>query len=114
AVISYSEILFIFFSTHDPTSLNRQGNDSGTHYRSAIFYHDEEQKETAEEILKQLNEAVYHQAIVTELKPVGDFYEADKEHQDFYNLNREFPYCRFVIDPKLQKLRREFSDKLRS
>lgn len=112
-VISYKDILLIFFTTHDPTSLNRQGYDVGTHYRSAIFYHDEKQKAAAEETIEQLNESTFEHKIVTEIKPATAFYEAESYHQDFYRRNTEYPYCQVIINPKIQKLRRYFADKIK-
>lgn len=113
AVISYEDILLIFFTTHDPTSLNQQGYDKGTQYRSAIFYHNEMQKETAEKVIQELNSTTYNHKIVTELLPAAEFYEAEEVHQNFYNRNKDFPYCQVVINPKLGKLRRHFADKLK-
>ncbi len=112
-VISYGEILKIFMVTHDPTTLNRQGADVGTQYRSVIFYHDQEQKEVAEAVFKELA-PLYDDPIVTELSPMGKFYEAEKEHQDFYRSHKGHPYCNYVINPKLAKLRKAFADKLTS
>lgn len=111
--ISYADILVIFMTTHDPTTLNRQGADRGTQYRSVIFYHDNEQKEVAEEVIKQLK-PYFENAIVTELSPLDTFYEAEKEHQDYYINNQEQGYCNFVITPKLAKLRALHADKLKS
>lgn len=112
--ISYREILLVFFATHDPTTLNRQQNDVGTHYRSAIFYHDEEQKNAAEEVITLLEEEnAFQDPIVTEVTPASAFYEAEQEHQDFYNRHRQQPYCQFIIDPKITKLNKLFSDKLK-
>ena len=114
-VISYEELLYIFFATHDPTTLNRQQNDIGTHYRSAIFYHNAAQKEKAEQVLRQLEEEkVFKDPIVTEISPAKEFYEAEQEHHDYYNQNRNQPYCRVIIDPKVQKLRHIFSEKLKT
>ncbi len=111
--ISFRELLLIFFATHDPTALNRQGHDIGAHYRSAIFYHSDTQKNSAEEVIQLLNDSVYSQKIVTQLKPATPFYPAETIHQDFYDRNREVPYCKIVIDPKIDKLRQQFADKLR-
>lgn len=111
AVIGYMDILKIFMTTHDPTTLNRQGADVGTQYRSVIFYHDQEQKEAAETVIKELD-PIYRDPIVTEIAPMGKFYEAEKEHQDFYRSHKGHPYCNYVIDPKLSKLRQEYADKL--
>lgn len=115
AVTSYEELLFIFFSTHDPTTLNRQQNDVGTQYRSGIFYHSEAQKETAEKVVKQLEEEkTFSDPIVTEITEAGAFYEAELEHHNFYNKYKNQPYCRVIIDPKVQKLKHKFSHKLKS
>lgn len=111
-VISYEDILVIFMTTHDPTTLNRQGADRGTQYRSVIFYHNDKQKEIAEIIVKEL-EQYYENPIVTEISEAVTFFEAEKEHQDFYKNNPDYGYCSFVIDPKLAKLRKLHSDKLR-
>tara|TARA_R100001369_G_scaffold73042_2_gene101489 strand:+ start:1904 stop:2443 length:540 start_codon:yes stop_codon:yes gene_type:complete len=111
-VITYEDILVIFMTTHDPTTLNKQGADRGTQYRSVIYYHDAKQKEIAEIVLKELAQ-YYKDPIVTELSAAQVFYDAEKEHQDFYESNPGNGYCSFVIDPKLAKLRRLHSDKLK-
>lgn len=111
-VISYEDILVIFMTTHDPTTLNRQGADRGTQYRSVIYYHDDKQKDIAKLVLNEMK-PYYEQPIVTELTAAPVFYEAEKEHQDFYENNPEYGYCSFVIDPKLAKLRKMHSDKLK-
>jgi peptide-methionine (S)-S-oxide reductase len=111
-VVSYEDILVIFMTTHDPTSLNRQGADRGTQYRSVIYYHDEKQKEIAEIVLKEV--AVHYESpVVTEISPLDIFYEAEKEHQDYYINNQGQGYCSFVISPKLTKLRKLHADKLK-
>ncbi|MFD2822903.1 peptide-methionine (S)-S-oxide reductase MsrA [Lacinutrix iliipiscaria] len=111
-VISYEDILVIFMTTHDPTTLNRQGADRGTQYRSVIFYHDEQQKEIAEVVIKEV--APYFESkIVTEISPLTMFYEAEKAHQDYYRNNEGNGYCSFVITPKLTKLRKLHADKLK-
>jgi peptide-methionine (S)-S-oxide reductase len=113
AQISYKDLLGVFFQTHDPTTLNRQGADVGTQYRSAIYYHDEEQKETAERVIRELNDSKqFDGPIVTEISPAGEYYVAEDYHTDFYNRNREYGYCRVVIDPKVQKLMKNFSEAL--
>ena len=113
-VISFQELLYVFFATHDPTTLNRQQNDVGTQYRSAVFYHSEKQKEMAEEVIQELEEKeIFQNKIVTEISAVKDFYIAEKEHQDFYNQHRQQPYCQFIIDPKIKKLTEVFADKLK-
>ncbi|MDO6597243.1 peptide-methionine (S)-S-oxide reductase MsrA [Oceanihabitans sp. 2_MG-2023] len=111
-VISYEEILVIFMTTHDPTTLNQQGADRGTQYRSVIFYHNEVQAAIAHEVTKAIAR-YYENPIVTEISPAPTFYAADKEHQDYYKNNKEQGYCSFVIAPKLAKLRRLYSDKLK-
>jgi len=110
--ITYMEILIIFMTTHNPTTLNRQGADVGSHYRSVIFYHDEEQKEIAENVISELNQ-YYDEPIVTEVSKFSTFFEAEKEHQDYYKNNRSQGYCSFVIAPKLNKLRKLHADKLK-
>ena len=113
--VTFEELLLMFFATHDPTTLNRQQNDIGTHYRSAIFYHSEAQRETAEKVIRQLEEEkIFREPIVTQVTKAGEFYEAEQEHHDYYNQNRNQPYCRVIIDPKVQKLRHTFSEKLKS
>ncbi len=104
-------MLQVFFKTHDPTQLNQQGNDVGTQYRSAIFYHNDIQKQQALQVIKQLNEEkVYDQPIVTEVSPAAVFYSAEAYHQNYYNLNGDQMYCRFVIQPKLEKFNKVFKD----
>ncbi len=110
--ITYKDLLYIFMTTHDPTTLNRQGADVGTQYRSVIYYHDEEQRSIAEEVLKEMA-SVYSDPIVTELSPLGIFYEAEEYHQDYYRNNKQQGYCNFVITPKLAKFRKMHSDKLK-
>ena len=114
SVVSFSEVLEVFFQTHDPTTLNRQGNDAGTQYRSGIFYHTEAQKIKALEIIKALNESqAYSNPIVTEVTPVGTFYPAEDYHQNYFNLNGDQPYCQYVIRPKVDKFKKVFADKLK-
>lgn len=104
-VISYDKILEIFFALHDPTTKDRQGDDVGTQYRSAIFYHDEEQKRSAEKIIAELNSSGnYQNQIVTKIAPATTFYPAEHHHQNFYDSNENHPYCRLIIDPKIKKL----------
>ena len=112
-VISYGDLLDVFFSIHDPTTLNRQGNDVGTQYRSAIFYHNDEQKTIAEQTISRLVSAkTWNVPIVTAIVPFEKFYTAEDYHQDYYKQNSAQPYCRIVIDPKLAKFRKRHSDKL--
>jgi peptide-methionine (S)-S-oxide reductase len=114
AVTSYREILEVFFSIHDPTSLDRQGNDSGTQYRSAIFYHSDEQRKIAEEIIAELDgEADLDGRIVTELRPAETFYRAEDYHQEYFRNNPQQPYCTYVVSPKVRKFREKFTAKLR-
>lgn len=114
AVVSFSEILEVFFATHDPTTLNRQGNDVGTQYRSAIFYHNEEQKEVAEKVIAELTrEKVYDDPIVTEVTAFDKFYPAEDYHQNYYNRNKGQGYCQFIIAPKLEKFRKVFKDQIK-
>ncbi|MGB4775171.1 MAG: peptide-methionine (S)-S-oxide reductase MsrA [Daejeonella sp.] len=113
-VISFEELLLIFFKTHNPTTLNQQGNDTGTQYRSVIFYHNTEQKKQAETMIDKLEkELVFDRPIVTQITPVSEFYEAEDYHQNYFNANSNKPYCAFVIQPKMDKLFKEFKDKLK-
>lgn len=111
AIISYKELLEIFFTVHDPTTLNRQGNDSGTQYRSVIFYHDEGQKAVAEAVMSEA-QAWWSDRIVTELSPAPAFYRAEQYHQNYYKDNPAQPYCSIVIAPKVRKFREQFRSKL--
>ncbi len=112
AVISYRELLDVFFYTHDPTTLNRQGADVGTQYRSAIFFHNEEQKKDAETIIAQLTaEGVYPDPIVTEISAIDVFYQAEDYHRNYYNNNKNQGYCRAVINPKLDKFMKKYASK---
>jgi peptide-methionine (S)-S-oxide reductase len=113
-VLSFSQILEVFFITHDPTTLNRQGNDVGTQYRSAIFYHSAAQKETAENVIKLFEtEKVYDKKIVTEVTEFDKFYVAEDYHLNYYNRNKGQGYCQFIISPKLDKFRKVFKDQLK-
>ncbi len=111
-VISYKEILIIFMTTHDPTTLNRQGGDTGTQYRSVIYYHNGTQKELAKQVFKEVA-PYYENKIVTEISKLDVFYEAEDYHQDYYKNNKEQGYCSFVITPKLAKLRKLHANKLK-
>ena len=112
--ITYKELLEVFWQTHDPTTLNRQGNDIGTQYRSVIFYHNEEQKTIAEKLKEKLdNEGIWKNPIVTEITPFSKFYPAENYHKEYFENNRNAPYCSFVIDPKIQKLLQKYSDKIK-
>ena len=113
-VITYKEILEVFFTMHDPTSLNRQGADIGTQYRSAIFYHNQQQKETAQKLIAELaREGIWDKPIVTEIVPLKTFYSAETYHKDYYKKHPKEPYCRAVIAPKIAKLQQRFIDKIK-
>jgi peptide-methionine (S)-S-oxide reductase len=113
-VISFEEILYIFWGTHDPTTLNRQGNDAGTQYRSAVFYHDEKQKEVAERSMAETDASdLWADPIVTEIVPLTKFYDGEEYHQNYFKDNPQQPYCMMVINPKMQKFRKSFQDKLK-
>jgi peptide-methionine (S)-S-oxide reductase len=115
AVTSYREILEVFFAIHDPTSMDRQGNDSGPQYRSVIFYHGEEQRKTAEQLIAELTgDDVFGRPIVTEVRPATTFYEAEDYHQEYFRNNPQQPYCAFVVSPKVKKFREKFAAKLRA
>lgn len=114
AVVSYSDLLEIFWNTHDPTTLNRQGADEGTQYRSVVFYHDENQKKTAEAYKVQLEASkVFSNRIVTEISPLTNYYPAEDYHQNYYALNPNAGYCQVVIRPKVEKFRKQFAKKLK-
>jgi peptide-methionine (S)-S-oxide reductase len=113
--IAFKDLLTVFFATHDPTTLNRQGNDVGTQYRSAIFYANEEQKREAEAFIKELNDSKsFGKPVVTTLEPLGEFYEAEDYHQKYYANNPYQPYCQYMIPPKLNKLHKQFGALLKS
>jgi len=113
-VVSFDDLLHVFFTIHDPTTLNRQGEDVGTQYRSAIFYHTPEQKATAERVIRELEaEKVWDDPVVTELKPLDAFYPAEQYHRDYYRRNPNQGYCRAVIAPKVAKVRKLYFDKLK-
>lgn len=115
SIVSYDELLEIFWKTHDPTTLNRQGADIGTQYRSVIFYHDDEQMKKAENYKSELNKAkVWKDPIVTEISPFKKFYPAEKYHQDYYEQNPNQGYCSFVITPKIEKFEKVFKNKLKT
>lgn len=112
AIVSFAEILEVFFTTHDPTTLNRQGNDAGTQYRSVIFYHNAEQKAAAE-AAKIAAAELWDDPIVTEISPLDKFYKAEDYHQNYYRANPSQPYCVYVVGPKVKKFREKFQDKLK-
>lgn len=113
-VVSFREILEVFFTVHDPTTLNRQGADVGTQYRSVIFYHDEEQRRVAEEVIREMDaEKLWDRPIVTEVAPFETFYEAEDYHQEYFRLNGSQPYCRAVVAPKVAKFRQYYREKLK-
>ncbi|HLK97192.1 MAG TPA: peptide-methionine (S)-S-oxide reductase MsrA [Hymenobacter sp.] len=114
AKISFEELLEVFWKTHDPTTLNRQGGDTGTQYRSGVYYHNEEQHRLAAEYKQKLNEAhAFESPIVTEIEPLKSFYPAEDYHQNYYKQNGREPYCQFVVRPKVDKVRAVFGDKLK-
>ena len=114
AVISYREILEIFFTLHDPTQLNRQGHDIGTQYRTGIFFHNDEQANAAKAIIEEINEdKIWSTPVVTEVTPISHFYSGELHHQDYFNRNPENPYCQAVVSPKLAKFKKTFVDKLK-
>ncbi|MEX2491731.1 MAG: peptide-methionine (S)-S-oxide reductase MsrA [Nitrospirales bacterium] len=114
-VVSFGELLGIFFGTHDPTTLNRQGNDSGTQYRSAIFYHSPEQEATAKQVIETFTkDKIFDSPIVTEVVPASTFYMAEPYHQEYYVQNPSQPYCAYLISPKIAKFRKQFAEKLKS
>ena len=113
-VVSFKQILEVFFTVHDPTTLNRQGADVGTQYRSVIFYHDEEQRRVAEEVIKELDaQRLWDAPIVTELAPFEKFYVAEDYHQEYFRLNGSQPYCRMVVAPKVAKFREHYREQLK-
>lgn len=115
AQIAFRDILEIFFATHDPTTLNRQGNDSGTQYRSVIFYHSPEQKAIAEEVIRDLTtEKVFSDPIVTAVEPASAFYPAEDYHQQYFENHPYQPYCAFVVAPKVQKFRKKFARRVKA
>lgn len=114
SIITYETLLQVFFATHDPTTLNRQGNDKGSEYRSVIFYRDEAQKQAALNAKEKLEkEKKFEDPIVTQIAPYTAFYQAEQEHLDYYDKNRSAPYCQIIIDPKVQKLLKEFSNEVK-
>ncbi len=114
AEVSFRELLEVFFTIHDPTTLNRQGNDIGTQYRSAVFFHTPEQEQTAREVIRDLEEeGVWENPIVTQVEPAPEFYPAEEEHQQYYRRNPGQGYCQVVVAPKVAKFRRKYVDRLR-
>ena len=115
AVVSYADLLLVFWRIHDPTTLNQQGNDKGTQYRSVVFYHDEDQRAAASEMMRQLEaDKVWDMPVVTEIAPFINFYAAEQYHRDYYNRNPNQPYCRMVVEPKLAKFVKAFREKLKT
>ncbi len=115
AVISYQDLLEVFFTVHDPTTLNRQGNDVGEQYRSVIFYRDEEQRKTAQAVVDELTkERAFDNPIVTAIEPASTFYPAENYHQDYFKNHPAQPYCMFVVSPKVKKIREKFSARLKA
>jgi peptide-methionine (S)-S-oxide reductase len=114
ALVSYEDLLEIFWNTHDPTTLNKQGADEGTQYRSVVFYHNEEQKKIAEQYKKQLTTSnIFKKTIVTEITAASEYYKAEGYHQNYYALNPEQGYCQYVIRPKVEKFKKQFAAKLK-
>jgi peptide-methionine (S)-S-oxide reductase len=111
-VVSYRDLLEIFFTIHDPTTKDRQGADVGPQYRSIILYHDDDQKQTAEAVIGELEAGGVYSGIVTEVEPLDTFYEAEADHQNYYRSNTQLPYCQAVISPKVKKLREKHADKI--
>ena len=112
--VTFRELLEVFWKTHDPTTLNQQGADRGTQYRSAVFYHSDEQRDEAEALKKSLDESgAFDRPIVTEISKLGTYYEAEDYHQDYFNLNPDQGYCRAVVGPKVEKFKKAFADKLK-
>lgn len=113
-IISYKKLLDVFWATHNPTTLNQQGNDMGTQYRSVIFYHSSEQKKLAEESKEQLKKSKkYKDPIVTDIIAFTNFFKAEGYHQNYYDRNQEYPYCQFIIDPKIKKLYKDFKEDIK-
>jgi peptide-methionine (S)-S-oxide reductase len=113
-IASYREILEVFFATHDPTTRDRQGNDTGSQYRSVIFYNSEEQRATAEQIVRELNaEHIWPDPIVTDIQPAQPFYRAEDYHQEYFRNNSQQPYCSFVVAPKVKKFREKFANRVK-
>ena len=113
-MVSYEDLLEVFFSIHDPTTEDRQGPDVGSQYRSAVYYHDEDQREIVETYIETLEEEGIYEGIVTEVEPAGTFYEAEQYHQDYYDKNPQQAYCQVHVRPKLEKVRERFAEKLRA
>jgi peptide-methionine (S)-S-oxide reductase len=114
AITTYREILEVFFAIHDPTSMDRQGNDAGSQYRSVIFYSSEEQRETAQQLIAELDEQkIWSRAIVTQLRAASTFYEAEAYHQEYFQNNPQQPYCAYIVSPKVRKFREKFGAKMR-
>jgi peptide-methionine (S)-S-oxide reductase len=115
AIISFRDVLEIFFATHDPTTLNRQGNDAGTQYRSVIFYHSPEQQETANDLIRELTaNKAFADPIITAVEPAEEFFPAEDYHQKYFENHPNQPYCAFVVSPKVQKFRKKFPERLKS
>ena len=113
-IITFKEILQIFFTMHDPTTLNRQGNDVGTQYRSIILYHNQNQKKTTDQVINEITQArIWNAPIITQIIPYNIFYKAEEYHQEYYKKNPEQSYCRIIIAPKIAKLRKQYFEKLK-
>lgn len=115
AQISFEDLLAVFFATHDPTAMDRQGNDAGPQYRSVIFYINDRQKKIADEVIKESNEKnVYGKPIVTSILPLKNFYAAEEYHKEYYKRNTDVPYCQLIIEPKLEKMKNRFNELLKT
>jgi peptide-methionine (S)-S-oxide reductase len=111
AIISYEDLLTVFFGSHDPTTLNRQGNDVGTQYRSVIFYYDDAERSTAEHIAKEIQDSLADGSrVVTQILPFANFYPAEQYHTNYYEMNADVPYCQIVIEPKIEKIKKRFAE----
>lgn len=114
SVIAFEDLVKIFYTTHNPTTLNQQGADRGTQYRSVIFYHNEEQRKVAERLQEEFAPNYWHDPIVTEISPASEFYRAEDYHQDYFKNNSDQPYCSVVINPKVVKFRKQYADRLKT
>ena len=110
AVITYADLLMVFFGSHDPTPSNRQGNDVGEHYRSVIFYNDDPEKQIADDVIESVNASLIGARVVTQVVPLQKFYPAESYHKDYFKTNKSAPYCQLIIEPKIEKVRKRFAE----